>query len=192
MLNHATPTVTQQPSSTVKKVHPLTGSARLVASPKSPMPPGDPPGTIVALPLMVSVGFVFLVEGSPKASVHRRMLSAAVAVDRVIRVAGFTRPAPRSCLASLWRYSACTKNNGKACADKAPLGEPPGRGTSEDGRRRARPSSPKEQRRRISGFRISRCSQLSHSSSSSHPKSEQGCARPRHRRITRLFSGTDT
>lgn len=127
-------------------------------------------------------------EGFPKASVHRWMLSATVAVDRVIEVAGFTHPAPRSCLGSLWRYSACTKNDGKAYAEKAPLGEPPGRGTSEDGRRRARPSSLKEQRR--SGFRSSRCSWLSRSRSSSHPKWEHGCARPRRRRITRLFSGT--
>ena len=106
------------------------------------------------------------------------MLSAAVAVDWVIQVAGFTHPAPRSCLGSLWRYLARPENDGKAYAKKAPLGERPGRGTSEDGWRRAQPSSPTEQRRRRSGFWSSRCSRLSCSSSSSHPKSEQGCAEP--------------
>jgi len=60
MLNHSAPTVTQQLSSAVKKLHPLVG----LASPKSLMPPRDPPGTIVALPPTVSVGFVFLVKTS--------------------------------------------------------------------------------------------------------------------------------
>lgn len=58
-------------------------------------------------------------EGFPKASLHRWMLSATVAVDRVIQVAGFTHPAPRSCLGSSWRDSACTKNDGKALRRKS-------------------------------------------------------------------------
>lgn len=65
MPNHTILTVTQQPSSAVKKVHPSVGLAKLIASLKAPMPPGDPPGTVTALPLMVSVGFIFM-EGLPR------------------------------------------------------------------------------------------------------------------------------
>lgn len=73
--NDTMPTVTlfnEEPFSTVKKVHPSIGLTRLVASPKSPMPLGDFLGTVVVLPLLVSVGFVFMVKGSPKHPVTGR------------------------------------------------------------------------------------------------------------------------